>query len=309
VGFAADRSQLPLNSVTWVEAIGAVDLVSTAVSSGLWEIVAVPKTPQGEFEIDLELLEDYFGYKHAGVWGIVGTDSASHGVRYSHFGNVYDEYQLTGAPWSYATYNIRNNPSTTPSFNVGDRRTFRLRWDTLATGLVIKTEFSVDDTVLFTNANVITSIRPAVFVYRAKVRVHSIKVWDAPRVAFQVATFRGYSADVGRLVLTPPGLPSSPVPINRGQVLGQRNIYQGGMGRVAGTVKVTGTPNAPVHRKVNLIDEATSMCVQSQWSDAITGAYTFDNVDLNAKFTVVSYDHLHNYRAVIADNIIPEVTL
>jgi hypothetical protein len=122
-------------------------------------------------------------------------------------------------------------------------------------------------------------------------------------------TFRGYSADVGRLVLTPPDMPASLVPINRGQVLGTRNIYQGGTGRVAGTVKVTGTPNAPVHRKVNLIDEATSMCVQSQWSDAITGAYTFDNVDLNAKFTVVSYDHLHNYRAVIADNIIPEVTL
>ena len=42
-------------------------------------------------------------------------------------------------------------------------------------------------------------------------------------------------------------------------------------------------------------------------SDAITGAYSFDYVDMTRKYTVISYDHTGIYRAVIADNQTPEL--
>ena len=43
-----------------------------------------------------------------------------------------------------------------------------------------------------------------------------------------------------------------------------------------GTVKITGTPDTPVRRRVRLHDQATGRLVAEKWSGAATGAYTFD---------------------------------
>lgn len=80
-----------------------------------------------------------------------------------------------------------------------------------------------------------------------------------------------------------------------------------GVGRVQGTVKETGTPNAPVRRKVRLIRESDGLVLRELWSHPVTGAYDFRYVDETQIFTVISYDYLHNYRAVVADNITPEI--
>ena len=80
-------------------------------------------------------------------------------------------------------------------------------------------------------------------------------------------------------------------------VLGQ------GIGRVRGTVKETGMPNSPVFRRVRLIRERDGMLMREVWSDKVTGAYDFTYIDELQTWTVVSYDHLHNYRAVVADNL------
>lgn len=84
-------------------------------------------------------------------------------------------------------------------------------------------------------------------------------------------------------------------------VLGQ------GIGRVRGTVKEKATPNAPVHRKVRLIRERDNLLIREVWSDRATGEYDFRYVDEAQTYTVLSYDHLHNYRAVVADNLTPEL--
>lgn len=80
-----------------------------------------------------------------------------------------------------------------------------------------------------------------------------------------------------------------------------------GRGRVAGTVKETGTPNTPVHRKVRLIRERDGLLMREVWSHPTTGAYSFDYVDELQKFTVLSYDHTGAFRAVVADGQIPEL--
>lgn len=80
-----------------------------------------------------------------------------------------------------------------------------------------------------------------------------------------------------------------------------------GIGRVKGTVATKGSPNQPVHRKVRLIRERDGVVIREVWSNAATGEYDFQWVDEAQTFTVVSYDHLHNYRAVIADNLTPEL--
>lgn len=76
-----------------------------------------------------------------------------------------------------------------------------------------------------------------------------------------------------------------------------------GIGRVRGAVAEKATPNTPLQRKVRLIREKDSLLIRECWSDPVTGAYDFRFVDEAQSFTVVTYDHLNNYRAVIADNL------
>ena len=86
----------------------------------------------------------------------------------------------------------------------------------------------------------------------------------------------------------------------------RKNIHFGGGGRIAGTVKEKGNPDRPLERRVQLISENTNVLVAETWSDA-AGNYRFELIDPAQRYTVVSYDYKHLYRAVIADNLTPEL--
>lgn len=88
-------------------------------------------------------------------------------------------------------------------------------------------------------------------------------------------------------------------------ILGKRDIYFGGVGQVAGTVK--NTPATPVRRRVLLIEEATRAVIRETWSEAATGVYAFERVAMNTTYTVLSYDHTQAFRAVVADRVMPEL--
>lgn len=81
----------------------------------------------------------------------------------------------------------------------------------------------------------------------------------------------------------------------------------GGRGRVYGTVKIKGTPDYAVSRRVRLFRDRDAVCVGETWSHPTTGAYEFTHVDETQRYTVVSYDHLASFRAVVADNLTPEI--
>lgn len=108
---------------------------------------------------------------------------------------------------------------------------------------------------------------------------------------------------------TPPFTSSRaiPVPVN---YRARTNYIQGGQGRIYGTTKLDGTPlDTPVSRRVRLIRDRDGMLVRELWSNAITGAYDFQYVEMDQTYTVITYDHTHNFRAVVADNITPELML
>ncbi|NMM75393.1 hypothetical protein B2J88_20300 [Rhodococcus sp. SRB_17] len=85
-----------------------------------------------------------------------------------------------------------------------------------------------------------------------------------------------------------------------------RDYIHGGPGRITGTVEEKGTPNAPLRRKVRLHRDVDGMLVRETWSDAVTGAYEFTDINPGYAYTVIAYDYARNYRAVGADNILPE---
>lgn len=90
-----------------------------------------------------------------------------------------------------------------------------------------------------------------------------------------------------------------------------KDMYVGGAGFVAGTVKERpkGAPEGsevPVWRRVRLYDERSGNCLRETWSDATTGAYRFDYIDMERVYTVLSYDHNGKFVAEAASGLAPE---
>lgn len=86
------------------------------------------------------------------------------------------------------------------------------------------------------------------------------------------------------------------------------DMANGGTGRIYGTTKEKNTPaNTPLSRRVWLVDERSQLVIREAWSDAATGAFEFRDIATGRPYTTISFDHLHNYRAVIADNQLPEL--
>ena len=82
------------------------------------------------------------------------------------------------------------------------------------------------------------------------------------------------------------------------------DIYYGGDGSITGTVKEKHSPaNTPLYRRVLLIDERSQQVIRETWSDATTGNFAFNGIKIGPAYSTLSFDHLHNYRAQIADNL------
>ena len=94
----------------------------------------------------------------------------------------------------------------------------------------------------------------------------------------------------------------------RGMASARRNIHFGGNGQITGTVKEKGQPDQPLVRQVLLYSENTHQLVADVWSDA-EGNYRFERLDPAQRYTVVASDYQNLYRAVIADNLKPELML
>lgn len=78
-----------------------------------------------------------------------------------------------------------------------------------------------------------------------------------------------------------------------------------GVYRITGTTKNTGTPEIPVRRRVRLHDQPSGRVVREVWSDAATGAYSFDGIRMGV-FYVTAFDHTGQYSGVIETDVTPE---
>lgn len=81
-------------------------------------------------------------------------------------------------------------------------------------------------------------------------------------------------------------------------------VNSGGRGRVRGAVQVK--PDTPVARWCYLYSDRDHMLVQVQRSDPVTGAFDFQNLHMDATYTVVVYDDTGTYRAEAHDGLVPE---
>ena len=100
----------------------------------------------------------------------------------------------------------------------------------------------------------------------------------------------------------PLGVATGHVPDRITGMLGQ------GIGRIHGTVKLKGEPaNTPLRRKVWLLRQRDGIKIRETLSDEATGEYEFRYIDELQLWTVISFDHTGDKRAVIADGLVPEL--
>lgn len=102
------------------------------------------------------------------------------------------------------------------------------------------------------------------------------------------------------------------LPVTTSETLGSYSALRPwqfkGRGRITGTVKEKASPtDKPVARRVRLYREPDGRLIRTTWSDPVTGAYEFYGIPMDAKYTVVSHDYAGLYRAVLADNLAPEL--
>ena len=296
-------------TVTYNSSAKAVDLDITSGNQTIWELTTLASAAKGDFELDLEMIADHSGqYNHAGIWMSSASPVANSGARLAHHTGNWDYWDWLGASPFTGNINYQVLPQGSLTFSAGDRRTLRCAWDSdMSGGQHPHLLFLVDGVEVFAGIYRWATLRPGVFFYHCAVRVHSVKVWDAPQTAFPLYRSRGFTSQIGLSPNAPlEALDSMGVRnISRSQVMGKRDPYFGGAGRITGSVKIA--PNLPTHRKVRLFHEATGILIAETWSDATTGAYSFTHLDPTQTYTVIGFDYTQAYRAVIADRVVPEL--
>lgn len=318
--FATARAQTGTLAVSYNAGAQAVDLSNASAGQCMWDITSQPLLAAGEMEIDLEFVSDSSSqnYRHAGLWGLSSVGSITNGIRAVHHQNTTWclEPFIGSTPWAgnVTWVEIKQGGDVFPFNSPGDRRLINLRWD-LTTGAGVTRvayEFRLDGKLIlfFAASYGHLSLRPSVMLYQCAVRLHSIKVWDAPQAPLTPISSRGLPTPIARRICAPARAlsPGGPVTVAFSDKVARRNIYQGGVGRIIGTVKEKSLPaNVPLHRRVCLLEEKTRLLVAETWSDATTGNYVFERIDQTRTYTVMAYDHTGLYRAVIADRIVPEM--
>jgi len=84
------------------------------------------------------------------------------------------------------------------------------------------------------------------------------------------------------------------------------DMQDAGRYRVYGVVTLS--PAVPLRRRVRLHDQRSGRFIRETWSDATTGAYSFDCIRGGAGqlYYVTTFDHTGEKQAVIADGVVPE---
>lgn len=117
---------------------------------------------------------------------------------------------------------------------------------------------------------------------------------------------RGFGAVLGRTDNGPAGWSvKGTKPLTRmmgsGPKLGLRNHWFGGNGQLKGVV--TWDDTVAIRYRVKLFQQSSGFVVREVWSDLVTGAYSFDNIDSTLLYMVVVHDPKYKYRSLVANDL------
>ena len=288
----------------WNAAAQAVDLDFT-VSQSFWRMLAAQQSDDFWFEMDAEILASSQTVPQYGFWLWTGVGSheghrlctVSYSWEHSQWnsGGTEDEAgQTSSGDSSWAVVGVRRTLRIDVKRGPADIWQFRIRADGEIVCDIIKRQFS--------------TFLPCIFGRGITLRIHRVAGGTPSVLSEAVLAHRRLPLALAQRVLVPDNAAALRCS-HRGlrPQLGKRNHYYHGDHRIAGTVKEKGPQvDLPVSRRVLLIDERTNFVVRETWSDAATGAYTFNYINPEIQYLVISYDYQQNFRAAVADNLTAE---
>lgn len=104
-----------------------------------------------------------------------------------------------------------------------------------------------------------------------------------------------------------PGLGYPALPL-RGVASGDArmvNTLDSGALQITGDTVNTGMPETPVGRRVRLHDQPSGRVVAEQWTDPVTGVYSFTRLRPGT-FYVTAFDHTGQFNGVISSDLTPD---
>lgn len=312
--FATLFAQSGAPTVTYNADAQAVELEAWDIAANLWDFNGGAFSTKGEITIDVEYLSGNspaYRYDQVGIHLRRENSGITGGYRFCQYAAEHNWYmQYWGDYWNGIGKNVNGYQGVLPITNPGDRRLLTVRWDTTPGTQRSNIELWVDGVQIFTELFPESAFRPCLFFFQDKIRLHSVTILDAPSVAMTTLSSRGIDA-ASRLPLAPVemglgvGRSRLAPPIHANRYSDGRGLISGGRGVIRATLKVS--PSTPISRKLRLYDDESGALFGETLSDADTGAYSFVGMNPGRRYTVVAYDHLHNYRAVIADNLTPSI--
>jgi hypothetical protein len=301
-GFASNGGYGGITA-TWNEEARAVDLVFNG-NQNFWRLNSAPQATDFCIEMDVEIRAASWTPPHFGFWLYDGVGSYE-GQRVAVYnGNwAYSSWSSSGVE-SEAVYRAWAGWAV-----IGARRTLRLEVKRYVNTGAWLLQLSVDGEIVWRDARRgCATFQPAVFGYGVTLRLHRIAgdansgLEDEP-----VVTHRGLPMALGHRILVPENAAMAGYRHRAlRSLIGMRNHYYHGGHRIAGTVKRRQqgvNADVPLARRVLLIDQLTCAVVRQTWSDADSGAYSFDYIAAQPRYMVIAFDHQQRYRAVIADNL------
>lgn len=297
----------------------AVNMVASSANS----ILAIGETANNNFwfSADIELISDTALHKAVGICML--TTSGASGYCFMHYDTYWKVYQWGDAfSASSILYTIPEGSiplpesiAPAPSYTVGTRAIFKFESLSASVdqygiprGQLFRVSINDNIIAIFNGWQYPGSVYPGIYLYGCTANLHSI-AGDVPSglTGLIPDSISQRYCNIDRMQSPQSNLWDQYYKATYYSVSPLRkDVYFGGNGTIIGTVSASGTPNVPLSREVLLYSETNRTWVASTWSDA-TGAYRFDNLDINQKYTVIAYDYQHTYRAVIADNLVPQV--
>lgn len=284
-------------SVTWNSGQQSADLARTEFN-GAWRLDACPTALGLRVVLDVEPIAADAGFGSASSFGVSfqapAVQTFGHHLALNTEGQTVFRYG--GSTGDVTAAAVDEGAGPLAPVTLSGRRT----WEFVCVPWQGRHQYQVRVDGALVHAGPVVGIppgealRPWVFLRDSSYRIHSIDVDDSPSVLGLPVAFRGSTARLSRDLI-----------LSGGRSLGSRLQYlpfDGGPYRVAGTVKIDGTPAVPVRRRVRLFHRFSGRLLRETWS-APDGTFEFAKVALDT-YLVVADDYTGVYEAEAADRVV-----
>lgn len=160
-------------TAVWNSAYQAAELTSSVTNEQtFWDLTAFPLMSEMDFTADIEYVADYDLLNQRGIGMWLTGPNAPEGYNITHVvNNTNGNNEWKFIRWTSAWTRTDSVKASLPFYNVGDRMRFRVVWSA-SSGVF---NFYVNDVLIFTHTDTTyKQLRPGVFFYRSKIRLHEI---------------------------------------------------------------------------------------------------------------------------------------